>query len=50
MDTQAGDIMAVQFTSNRQGDSPLLPDLLSQMPEDEEIATVTAVGAYDARR
>ncbi|MBL3587891.1 IS5/IS1182 family transposase, partial [Rhodovulum sulfidophilum] len=38
------------FTSSRQGDSPLLPDLLSQIPEGEEIATVTADGAYDTRR
>lgn len=33
-----------------QGDSPLLPGLLSQIPEAEEIATVTADGAYDTRR
>ena len=39
MDTQTGDIRAVEFTSSRRGDSPLLPELLSQIPEDEEIAT-----------
>ncbi|WGT51374.1 IS5 family transposase [Thioclava nitratireducens] len=50
MDTQTGDIRAVEFTSSRHGDSPLLPDLLSQIPEEEEIATVTADGAYDTRR
>jgi len=50
MDTETGDIRAVEFTSSRQGDSPLLPDLLSQIPEGEEIATVTADGAYDTRR
>ncbi len=50
MDTETGDIRAVEFTSSRQGDSPLLPDLLAQIPEDEEIATVTADGAYDTRR
>ena len=39
MDTETGDIRAVELTSSRQGDSPLLPDLLEQIPEDEEIAT-----------
>lgn len=50
MDTQTGDVRAVEFTSSRQGDSPLLPELLSQIPEGEEITTVTADGAYDTRR
>ena len=50
MDTETGDIRALEFTSSRQGDSPLLPDLLSQIPEGEEIATVPADGAYDTRR
>ena len=50
MDTATGDIRAVEFTSSRQGDSPLLPELLSQIPADEEIETVTADGAYDTRR
>ncbi|GHE04211.1 hypothetical protein GCM10008024_30640 [Allgaiera indica] len=50
MDTETGDIRAVEFTSSRQGDSSLLPDLLAQIPEDEEIATVTGDGAYDTRR
>jgi hypothetical protein len=27
-----------------------LPDLLAQIPEDEEVATVTADGAYETRR
>jgi hypothetical protein len=32
------------------GDSPVLPDLLDQIPEGDEIGTVTADGAYDTRR
>lgn len=28
-------------------DSPVLPDLLDQIPEDEDIGTVIADGAYD---
>ena len=31
-------------------DSPVLPDLLGQIPGDEQIGTVTADGAYDTRR
>lgn len=50
MDTATGDIRAVEFTSSRQGDSPILPELLSQIPSNEEIETVTADGAYDTRR
>lgn len=50
MDTATGNNRAVEFTSSSQGDSPLLPDLLAQIPEDEEITTVSADGAYDTRR
>jgi hypothetical protein len=47
MDTATSDIRAVEFTPSREGDSPVLPDLLGQIPEDEDIGTVTADGAYD---
>ena len=50
MDAATSDIRAVKFTSSRDGDSPALPDLLGQVPEDESIGTVTADGAYDTRR
>ena len=50
MDTATSDIRAVEFTPSREGDSPVLPDLLNQIPDDEEICTVTANGAYDTRR
>ena len=32
------------------GDAPVLPDLLSQIPEGQEIGSVTADGAYDTRK
>ncbi len=44
------DIRAVEFTPSSDGDSPILPELLNQIPEGEEIGTVTADGAYDTRR
>ncbi|OIQ80535.1 transposase DDE domain protein [mine drainage metagenome] len=50
MDTATSDIRAVEFTPSSDGDSPVLPELLGQIPEGEEIGTVTADGAYDTRR
>ena len=44
MDTVTSDIRAVEFTPSRDGDSPVLPGLLDQLPEDEEI------GNRDRRR
>ncbi len=39
-----------EFTPSREGDSLVPPDLLDQIPEGEDIGTVTADGAYDTRR
>lgn len=50
MDTATSDIRAVEFTPSSDGDSPVLPELLDQIPGGEEIGTVTADGAYDTRR
>jgi hypothetical protein len=50
MDTATGDIRAVEFTSSREGDSPVLPSLLAQIPPDQPISTVTGDGAYDTRK
>ena len=50
MDTATSDICAVESTSSSDGDSPVLPELLGQIPEGEDIGTVTADGAYDTRR
>ena len=49
MDTATFDIRAVEFTPSSDGDSPVLPELLDQIPEGEEIGTVTTDGAYDTR-
>jgi hypothetical protein len=50
MDTATSDIRAVEFTPSSDGDGPILPELLGQIPEDEQIGTVTADGACDTRR
>jgi hypothetical protein len=49
MDTATGDVCGVEFTPSQQGDSPVLPDLLAQIPADQPTSTVTADGAYDTR-
>ena len=45
MDAATSDIRAVELTPSRDGDSPVLPDLLDQVSKDEPIGTVTAEGA-----
>jgi len=45
MDAATGDIRAAEFTPSREGDSPVPPDLLDQIPPDQRIGTVTADGA-----
>lgn len=37
-------------TPSSDGDCPIFPKLLDQIPESEEIGTVTADGVYDTRR
>ena len=41
MDTATSDIRAVEFTPSSDGDSPVLPELLDQIPEREGIYTVS---------
>lgn len=50
IDWETLEVRAVEITGSHIGDAPVLPDLLSQIPADEEIASVTADGAYDTRK
>ncbi len=59
IDEETLEIRAVEITASHIGDAPVLPDLLDQIPADEEIASVTADeeiasvtadGAYDTRK
>ena len=50
IDEQRLEVRAVEITGNHIGDAPVLPDLLSQIPADEQIGSVTADGAYDTRK
>ena len=49
IDESTLEVRAVEFTDSKIGDAPMLPSLLSQIPADETIASVTADGAYDGR-
>ena len=42
IDEQTLEVRAVEVTGSHIGDAPVLPDLLSQIPEDQEIGSVTA--------
>ena len=44
------EIRAIEIAGSRIGDAPVLPDLLDQIPDDQEIASVTADGAFDTRK
>lgn len=49
IDEGSMEIRAVEMTGNEIGDTPVLPVLLGQIPDEEDIASVTADGAYDTR-
>lgn len=50
IDERTLEIRAAEFTSSDVGDAPMLPELLDQIPPEQEIATVTADGAFDTRK
>ena len=49
IDEKSLDIRAAEFTTSEIGDAPMLPELPGQIPPDQEIASVTADGAFDTR-
>ena len=50
IDEETLEIRAVKITGSHIRDTPVLPDLLSQIPANEEIGSVTADGAYGTRK
>jgi len=50
IDAETLEIRAVEVTGAGVGDPTMLPELLAQIPPGEDIATVTADGAYDTRK
>lgn len=49
IDEQTLEIRAAEFATCDVGDAPMLPELLNRTPPDQEIASVTGDGAFDAR-
>ena len=49
IDESTLEVRAVEITDSSVGDAPILPGLLSQIPADQQIASVTTDGAYDGR-
>lgn len=50
IDEQTLEVRAVEVTTSDIGDAPMLPDLLQQIPTDQEIGPVTAGGVCDTRK
>nr|WP_011997478.1 IS5-like element ISPa35 family transposase [Pseudomonas aeruginosa]CAO91762.1 transposase [Pseudomonas aeruginosa] len=49
IDAETLEIRAIEVTDNRIGDAPMLPELLTQIPATETVATVSGDGAYDTK-
>lgn len=50
IDEKTLEVRAVEITGSKIGDASMLPELLDQIPADQEIGSVTADGAYDTRK
>ena len=50
IDAEILQIRAIQLTTNNVSDSPVLGDLLDQIPQDEQIDPVYTYGAYDTKQ
>lgn len=50
IDEETLEVRTVEVTSSNVGDAPILPELLNQIPPDQDIGSVTADGAYDTRK
>lgn len=50
IDDKTLEIRAAEFTTSDVGDAPMLPELLDQIPPEQEIGSVTADGAFDTRK
>jgi len=50
IDERTLEIRAAEFITSDVGDAPMLPELLDQIPPEQQIASVTADGAFDTRK
>jgi hypothetical protein len=49
IDAETLEIRAIEVTDNKTGDAPILPELMNQIPESEQIAAIYGDGAYDTK-
>src|ERR671916_1379614 len=49
VDAGSHEVRAVEMTDHRRGDGEVAPGLLAQVPEGEQIASLSGDGAYDTR-
>ena len=49
IDAATLEIRAMEVTDNSIGDAPMLPNLLGQIPPEEQLASVSGDGAYDTK-
>ena len=49
IDEETREVRALDVTGSNTGDAPVLPDLLNQIPSEQDIGSVNADGSYDAR-
>ena len=47
IDEESLEVWAVKVASSNIGDAPMLPELLNQIPPDQDVGSVTVNGAYD---
>ena len=50
IDEETLEVRAVEVIGSNIGDAPILPELLNQIPSDQDVGSVTADGAYDTRK
>ena len=50
IDDKTLEVRAAEVTTSNVGDAPMLPELLNQIPPEQDIGSVTADGAYDTRK
>lgn len=50
IDAETLEVRAVEVTTCNIGDAPMLPELLNQIPPNQDIGSVIADGAYDTRK
>lgn len=50
IDEETLEVRAVEVTTTNVGDAPILPELLDQIADDQDIRSMTVDGAYDTRK